>query len=112
MQLGQAPSAPPWQTSRLCTIRGTFLCDPVSKAFFFPDVATTDACMERPNSEFHPCPPFSFSNMGTQVKGKQTPGASDDGNDANSNNCDVNDLGHNDMGDADRAGSYRVPLLC
>lgn len=74
-------------------------------------MATTDACMERPNSEFRLCPPLSFSNMGTQVKGKQTPGASDDGNDVNSNNRDVNDLDHDDMGDADSAGSYRAPLL-
>lgn len=35
MQLGQAPSAHPQQTSQLCTIRGTILCDLVSKAFFF-----------------------------------------------------------------------------
>lgn len=94
MQLRQAPSARPWQNSQLCTIRGTFLCDLVSKVFFSPQVATTDACMERPTPEFGPRLPLSVSNVGTQVKGKQTPSASDEGNEVSANDRDVDHLAH------------------
>lgn len=96
MQLGQAPSALPWQSSQLCTIRGTFLCDLVSKPFFSPKVATTDAYTERPTPEFGPRLPLSVSNAGTQVKGKQTLSVSDDGNEAGADDRDVNYPAHDE----------------
>lgn len=47
------------------------------KHFFPPKVVTTDACMEKPTSEFVLAFHSEFFQHGTQVKGKRTPSAFD-----------------------------------
>lgn len=54
MQLDRAPSTLPQQTSRLCTM-SHFPLWPGFQSIFFPKVATTDACMEKPTAEFCMC---------------------------------------------------------
>lgn len=73
MQLGQAPSAHPQQTFQLCTIRGTILCDLVSKAFFFPSSGHHWGLHGKANFRVLSVPAsHRSSSTDTQVKGKGT----------------------------------------